>query len=305
MATNFIVTGGTGFIGQQFVKQVLLQGSKIFILTRQKKESTNPQIEYIQWNPSTFFLEKNIVENNCCLIHLAGANVAGKRWNAASKKELIDSRTQSTDFLLQLLQQKRITVNQVVSASAIGYYGSSALPLTETSAAGTDFLSSICVAWEQAVAQLRTLQIPVAILRIGIVMGKGGGAVQEFMKTIKLGIAGLPGGGQQVYSWIHLQDVVAMLLHCQQQRLNDVYNAVAPTTATCKQLVLQLAKAYTKWFIAMPVPSFAIQLLIGEMSTEVLKSASISSKKIMDTGFIFTYPKSETAMQQIANDYKN
>jgi uncharacterized protein len=304
MATIFVITGGTGFIGQHFVKQVIDQGSKVYILSRKKIKSTVDQIQYIQWDPSKNFLEKNIEESNVCVVHLAGANVAGKRWNEKAKKELLDSRTQSTDFLYRLLQEKKIKAAQIVSASAIGYYAANSIALQETDAAGSDFLSSICVAWEKSVTSLRNLHIPVAILRIGIVMGKGGGAAAEFMKTIKFGIAGLPAGGQQIYSWIHVQDVCNMILHCEKNKLNDVYNAVSPQPTTCKQLVQHLASAYSSWHICVPVPGFVIKILLGEMSTEVLKSAMVSSKKIQETSFNFQYPTYPEAMIQIAKAYK-
>ncbi len=304
MYNVFVISGGTGFIGSRLTTYLLANNKKVFILSRQKKESNNPNLQYIQWNPAKLFIEKNIDAENVCVIHLAGAGVAEKKWSADRKKEIIESRTQSSAFLRQLIAAQNIKAAKIISASAIGIYAASNTFITEDSAQGTDYLATTCIAWEASVAAMKDLHIPICIFRIGLVMGANGGAIKEFIKTMRFHIAGIPGNGKQLYSWIHIDDMIGLLMHAANTPLQGVYNAVSPQVVSCKTLITSLAKAYCKWYLALPSPSFAIQLLLGEMSTEVLKSASISSKKIQDTAYTFTYPTIDSAMQQIANDYK-
>jgi uncharacterized protein len=304
MYNVFVISGGTGFIGSALTKKLVQQGAKVYILTRTAKPSSNALIEYIQWNPAAQTITKAIPETNVCVVHLAGAGVADKRWNDARKQEIVESRTKSTAYLHQLLKSKTINAAQIISASAIGIYANTENIITEESTIGSDFLAQTCIAWEKGVHAMNDLQIPISILRIGLVMGAGGGAITEFVKTMRFHIAGIPGSGTQLYSWVHVQDIVGMILHCATHKLNDTYNAVSPTVVTCKTLITSLAKAYCGWYIPAPAPSFIIKIMLGEMSTEVLKSANISSAKIVKNGYQFLYANVDAAMQEIAKELK-
>jgi uncharacterized protein len=300
----FAITGGTGFIGKRLTSYLLNQGYKVYVLTRKAQNATTPNLEYIEWNPSTKTIAKTINEQQICVVHLAGAGVADKRWNVKRKQEIKNSRVDSTSFLYELMASKKIDAAQVISASAIGYYAPNTAVLNENDAAGNDYLATTCIAWEAAIQKIRNLKIPVSILRIGIVLGVGGGAIAEFIKPIRFGIAGIPGNGKQLYSCVHIDDIIGMIMHCGTHQLDDVYNAVAPEISTCRNVITTLAQQYCNWFIALPSPSFFIKILLGEMSTEILKSASISGEKIIKTGYQFLHPTIESCMKQIVSEIK-
>jgi uncharacterized protein len=304
MYNVFVISGGTGFIGSRLSHQLINAGKKVYILTRHAKESNNPNLQYLVWDPAAKTYHGTVAEDNVCVVHLAGAGVADKRWNDARKKEILESRTQSTSFLHQLIKDKKIRAAQIVSASAIGIYASSNQLVAEADAKGSDYLANTCIAWENAINAMQDLQIPITILRIGLVMGAGGGAIKEFVKSMQFHIAGIPGSGKQMYSWIHVDDLVGIILHAANAGWSDTFNAVSPQVVSCSTLIKSLAKHYCGWFLAAPAPSFVIKLMLGEMSTEVLKSASISNAKLLKAGFLFQYDDINKAMQQIAEELK-
>jgi uncharacterized protein len=304
MYDAYLITGGTGFIGKRLSKHLLNLNKPVIVISRNKPTTTIPGITYIQWHIQNKTLSASIAYNNICVFHLAGAGVADKRWNNARKQEISNSRTESTTCLQHLIATKQINASYLVSASAIGYYATSNNAITENDKPATDFLGSTCVAWEQSIATITNIPIPSTILRIGLVMGAGGGAIKEFVNTMKFKIAGIPGNGKQLYSWIHIDDLVSIMEYTAHNNTQGIYNAVAPEVVSCKTLITTLAKHYCGWYIPAPAPSFVIKLMLGEMSIEVLKSANISCKKIIDAGFKFAYPKVDMAMQQIANEAK-
>ena len=225
----------------------------------------------------------------------------------AYKKEIQDSRTQSSALLFETLQQHANKVKAVVSTSAIGWYGADEElqggqdSFVETDNAAPGFLGDTCRLWEQSIEPVQQLGKRLAKLRTGIVLSNDGGALAEFKKPIQLGVAGILGSGKQIISWIHIDDLCKMFMEAlQNEQLSGVYNAVAPAPVSNKTLTLELAKRIKgKFFIPLHVPAFVLKLLMGESSIEVLKSTTVSSKKIQSTGFIFLYPSITTALHQL------
>jgi uncharacterized protein len=300
----YVLVGGSGFIGKEITRQLLAKGHKVYVLTRKEGKKVSGQLEYINWDPTTKVLREPILEQDVQVIHLAGSGVAEKRWNSARKEDILNSRTTSIDTLLHLIKNDQIKASYIAFASAIGYYGEAENVCLENSLAGNDYLSNTCILWEESASQAKELNIPFSIHRIGLVMGAGGGAIVEFIKQIKFHIAGIPGSGKQIYSWIHIQDVAAQFIFACDNALEGVYNATSPNVTTAKKLIQSLAKSYAGWYLSLPAPAFALKIILGEMSVEVLKSCNTSSQKIINAGFRHKFASVESAMQEIATTIK-
>jgi uncharacterized protein (TIGR01777 family) len=263
--------------------------------------SDHPQLRYAQWDLSRKTLDTTALQEADHIIHLAGAHVADARWTASRKREIINSRVQSSQLLYDQLKQHPNKVRKVISASATGYYGPfTDHAFTENDPPADDFLGTTCLAWENSVRQIESLGKKVIIFRTGIVLSLKGGALKEFYKPLKFGFASVMGNGDQWISWIHLQDIVRLYFNAiVNDNLHGIYNAVAPHPVTNQELVLSLARAAKgNSFITIHVPAFALKLALGEMSVEILKSVKVSSAKIQQTGFQFSYPVVAEAVAQ-------
>jgi hypothetical protein len=237
------------------------------------------------------------------IIHLAGAGVAEKKWTDERKLEIVESRTKSSATIVKALQQLTNKVQAVVSASAIGWYGADTATslqhgFVETDAADTAFLGETCKLWEESIEPVAALGKRLVKLRIGIVLSNEGGALVEFKKPLKAGIAGILGNGKQMISWIHVEDLCRMFVYAiEQPMLQGVYNAVTNKPVTNKHLTIALAKIERgSFYIPVHVPTFVLKLMLGELSIEVLKSANVNNKKIHNAGFKYTYPVIEAAL---------
>ncbi len=298
---SILITGGTGLIGRALTQALLQRGYRVIILTRspEKYRSRNENLEYAFWNPAEKKIDTNAMARADMVIHLAGEPVAGKRWSGKRKQEILDSRAGTGGFIVECLQEIPNHVSTVIGASAIGWYGPDRAkdhtPFTEEDPPSADFLGQTAYQWEMSLAPVEKLKKRLVLLRIGIVISEEGGAVAEFRKPLKFGLATIMGNGRQMVSWIHLDDLVRIFLFIiDHEELRGVYNAVAPNPVTNKELVTRIARKYRgKWFLPFYVPSFVLQLVLGEMSMEVLKSAYVSSKKLQKAGFIFQYPSFE------------
>jgi uncharacterized protein len=218
----------------------------------------------------------------------------------------VSSRVKGGELIVKALQEIPNTVKAVVSASAIGWYGPdpavpSSKPFTEDAPADGAFLGETCRLWEQSIDPVTTMGKRLVKLRTGIVLSKDGGALSSFKKPVQFGIAAVLGDGKQVVSWIHIDDLCRMYADCMEQpNMQGVYNAVAPVPVDNKTLTIELAKNIKgKFFIPVHVPVFVLKIVLGEMSIEVLKSATVSAEKIRSTGFRFLYPAIESALKEL------
>jgi len=305
MAT-VLITGGTGLIGKALTSELVAKGYNVIILTRDKGgKSSSGSISYAVWDVEKQTIDKNALAKADFIIHLAGANVAGERWTAKRKKEIVDSRVQSAHLLVKTLAEIPNKVNAVVSASAIGWYGPdpqipNPSPFVETDKSSDDFLGTTCRQWEAAIQPMQQSGKRLVILRTGIVLSNNGGAYPEFRKPLHFGGATILGDGRQMVSWIHITDLVRIYIEAiENGRMKGVYNAVAPNPVTNKTMVSEIARQSRRWHIKVQVPAFILKMVLGEMSIEVLKSATVSSQKIQAAGFPFMFPAIGPAIQNL------
>lgn len=305
MKMTILITGGTGTIGTALSSFLLKQNYRVIILTREKRENING-LEYAQWNIEKNEIDKKAISSADAIIHLAGAGIADKRWSRKRKIQIRESRTHSSGLLVNALKEYPNNVKTVVSASAIGWYGpdkkKSPVPFTEDAPPNNDFLGDTCRLWEGSIQPVTSLQTRLVILRCGIVLSNGGGALKEFIKPLKYGIAPIFGSGKQIVSWIHIDDLCRIYLEAiKNEKLEGVYNAVTPEPCSNKKLMLQLGNTFAhKRYLPVQVPSFVLKLMLGEMSIELLKSATVSCRKIQNTGFQFLYPTIKSATEVLA-----
>jgi len=300
--STILITGGTGLVGKALGQALLAKGYKVIILTREKgKLSSTPNLSYANWNVGQQTIDKASISTADHIIHLAGAGVVEKRWTKKRRQEIINSRVDSAKLIVDSLKNISNNVKTIVSASAIGWYGMDPVipnptPFKESDPPGNDFLGDVCRQWEASTDPVAQLGKRLVKLRIGIVVSKDGGAVKEFILPLRFGIAAILGNGKQIMSWIHIDDLVKLFITAiENENIHGVYNAVAPYPVSNKELVLQLAKSRQRFYIPFRVPSFVLKLMLGEMSIEVLKSATIGADKILNTGFIFDAPDIVTA----------
>jgi uncharacterized protein (TIGR01777 family) len=304
---TILITGGTGLVGKALTQMLVQKNYNVIILSRSLKNKINtPEISYALWDVEQQTIDMEAISKADAIIHLAGAGVVDKRWSSVYKKEILSSRTKSSLLLVDALKKGNHHVKTIVSSSAIGWYGADKkidYSFVETDAAETDFLGTTCRQWEESISTAEIIGVRVCKLRTGIVLSNDGGALVEFKKPLKMGIAAILGNGKQMISWIHIEDLCRMFIHAiENPKLTGSFNAVAPNPVSNKKLTLTLAKLRRgSFFIPMHVPAFILKLMLGESSIEVLKSTTVSSEKIKSTGFTFYYPSIDAALKELTS----
>jgi uncharacterized protein len=306
MAHTVLITGGTGLVGKALTQTLIKKGYTVIILTRDiNGKKAQFGFSYARWDVTKQQIDTDALQAADYIIHLAGAGVVDKRWTDAYKKEIVESRTKSSRLIYEALKNNPNKVKAVVSASATGWYGADAepaKPFVETDPANEDFLGQTCKLWEASIEPVKDLGKRLVKLRTGIVLSNNGGALAEFKKPLQLGVAAILGNGKQIVSWIHIDDLCSMFIAgIENEHLSGSYNAVAPNPVSNKSLTIQLAKALKKkFYIPVSVPILLLKLMMGESSIEVLKSTTVSSKKIQGTGFKFSFETIDSALEDLA-----
>ncbi|MFT3676759.1 MAG: TIGR01777 family oxidoreductase [Chitinophagaceae bacterium] len=304
---KIIITGGTGLIGRAITRALIARGDEVVILTRHpEKYAAKPGITYAGWDPDRRWIDPQVWSHAVAMIHLAGAGVADKRWTKARKKEIRDSRVQGGETIVQALSAQPHQVHTVISASGIGWYDQDPQipnpdPFREEAPAADGFLGQTCLAWEQSLQPLEVLNIRLVKLRTAIVLSNEGGALKEFSRPLRWGIAAIMGSGRQYISWIHIDDLVRIYLFALDHTgCSGSYNAVAPTPVSNQQLTEQLGRQLRgRFFIPVYIPAFLLRWILGEMSVEVLKSTTVSCSRLHVEGFQFLYPELQPALTEL------
>ncbi len=293
MATYFI-TGGTGLVGKRLIELIEKQGDVARAFSRKKSNNPNSFI----WDVKNQTLEREAFDGIDYLVHLAGAGIADQRWNKARKQEIIDSRVDSTNLLFETIKSLEKKPIAIVSASAIGIYGTETKDIVFTEKDGPEqgYLAHVVNLWEKATNQFRDLNIPSTQLRIGVVLAKNGGALKEM--TAPPVLAAL-GHGKQNIPWVHIDDLCRMILWSLQNKKNTVYNAVGPETINNQNFMKTISKYSSKILMPINAPAFVLKLMLGEMASLVLEGSPISCKKVIDDGFKFQFHSADDALKDV------
>jgi uncharacterized protein (TIGR01777 family) len=290
------VTGSTGLVGSAIVP-FLTAGRHM--VTRIVRTRTNE--EDLVWGPEAGQLDAGRLEGLDAVVHLAGENIAARRWSAEQKARIRDSRVQGTKLLSENLAKLRQPPRVFVSASAIGFYGDrSDEELTENSPSGTGFLPEVCQEWEAATAAAKRANIRVVHLRFGVILSPAGGALAKMLTPFRLGLGGRLGNGRQWMSWIALEDAVGCISHAlATEALRGPVNAVAPNPVTNREFTKTLGRVLGRPTI-FPMPRMMARLAFGEMANELLMASSrVLPKVLLDGGYGFLYGDLESALRHL------
>ena len=289
---KIIITGGTGLVGRRLTEFLVNRNHEVRILSRNPKA----QNEY-KWDLSTNEIDEKSLLDIEYIVHLAGAGIAEKRWTAERKKVIIDSRVDSANLLFSKIKELKIPLKGFISASGSNFYGAKTADTIykETDKAGADFLGDVCFQWEKAAAQFESLNVPVTILRTGIILSQTGGALEK-MKTP---IVSPLGSGKQYLSWIHIDDVCQMYINAIETNLSGIYNAVAPEFHTSRSFSKLLAQKIRRPYLPISVPGVLLKLVFGELAIILLEGSRLSSKKILQEGFQFQYETLTKALHHL------
>jgi len=295
---NILISGGTGFIGSALVEELLKQGHYVKIITRnpQKHPESAKNLTYIGW-------DDDLAEHAGwadAVVNLAGESIFGKRWTEEVKKRLRQSRVEVTRNLVDAMRNAQTPPDVFVSASAIGYYGDTGdKPVDEKDDPGNDFLAQVCVDWEVEAQKAASLGVRIVIPRLGIVLEKGGGALEIMLPAFKLFVGGPVGSGDQYVPWIHLKDVVeALVAAINTEKMEGIYNFCAPNPVSMNTFADALASALSRPSF-FKVPAFVLKTALGEAATPILASIRAEPQRLLNAGYKFNFDDIYLAMVDI------
>lgn len=296
-----LITGATGLIGKAITKLCLNQNNEVhYLTTSMSKIENQPHYKGFYWNPIEGDIDINCLLNVDTIIHLAGATIA-KRWTKSYKTEILESRVLSGNLLFNTLQKNENNVKHFISASGINIYPSDFHKLYDENHIQTDnsFLSNVVLRWEEVADKFSMLNIKVSKIRTGMVLDESDGALPKIIQPIKMGVGAPLGNGTQWQSWIHIDDIAALYFYVMQNQLEGTFNAVSPNPVTNIEMTQIIARQLNKPLWLPKVPGFILKILLGEMATLLLSSQMVSSKKIENRGFKFSYPNLQTAISEL------
>jgi uncharacterized protein len=295
------IAGGTGFVGKKLTADLLRHGHEVFILTRKSSDKLDDsQTHIVQWLTSDSSPEEAL-QGVEVIINLAGESINSGRWSEARKKSILQSRLTATEEIIRIMNSLPQKPKVLINASAVGIYGTS---LTKTFveseiSLGTDFLARTVIEWESKASEALMLRIRTVFCRFGIILDKDDGALPRIAMPYKLFAGGTVGNGEQWVSWIHLDDVInGIQFAMTNENISGPVNFTAPQPVTMKEFGKAVGTVLHRphW---IPAPSFALKTLLGEMSILVLEGQRVQPEKLLENGFVFTYPSLAAALKNI------
>lgn len=299
------VTGATGFVGSRLVERLQAEGHQVLVLARNPERAaqifptaTFPAVEVVAYTPLQSGEWQQRVSGCDGVVNLAGEPIS-ERWTATHKQNIVESRQVGTKKLVEAIAQANPKPQVLVSASAIGFYGTSqTATFDETSAAGNDFLAEVCKLWEAEAQKVKEAGVRLVILRLGVVLGMGG-AIAKMLTPFKLFAGGPIGTGKQWFSWIHREDLVNLILQAlTQPNMEGVFNATAPNPVRMAEFCNTLGQVMNRpsW---LPVPAFAIEALLGDGAIVVLEGQQVLPQRTQTTGFQYQYSVLKPALEDV------
>ena len=299
------ITGATGFVGTRLVNSLKDEDHQLIIFTRNVNRAQNiypsssfPNVEIVAYNSTESGEWQDKISGCDAVVNLAGEPIA-ERWSPEHKKAILESRQLGTRKIVEAITKAKDQPSVLINPSAIGYYGTSETKtFDENSPPGDDFLAEVCQAWETEAQEVKKVNVRLVILRVGIVLGEGG-ALAKMIPPFKLFAGGPIGSGRQWFSWIHIDDLVQLIKESlNRSGIVGTFNATAPTPVRMKELCEALGETMNRpsW---LPVPDFALEVLLGEGSKVVLEGQQVLPKETLELGFQYQYSTIKPALQNI------
>ncbi len=299
--SKILITGGSGLIGTELSELLTEQGHEVCWLSRQVK--TQHRFKSYYWDASDN-IDTTAFEGVSVVIHLAGAGVFDRRWNATYKQTILDSRVQSTRFLMESIKKYGTSVKRVIGSSPSGYYGGHLhdQPFDESAASGTDFLAKVCQAWEYAYMHNCPTGVSLALVRTGIVLSPKGGAYKRLRTLFKFGVGSPMGTGRQIMPWIHSLDLCRLYMQLVESSVEGPFNGVGPEKISNRDFSKQLAEQLAHGWMLPAVPSLLLQFVLGESATVLTTGAALSTQKVTSLPFQFRYTSLRDALKQLESN---
>ncbi|WP_417429307.1 TIGR01777 family oxidoreductase [Halpernia sp.] len=295
---KILITGATGLVGKDLVKNLRARNHEVNILVRKKTGAEN---EFL-WNQKKEEIDEKAFDGIDSIIHLAGASI-GKRWTEDYKKELYSSRIDTAHFLFKTCKILNLKLKSYITASGINYYGtytSDEILTEKDTVKNIDFLSELSMAWENSADEFSSISDKSVWIRTAMVLSEKGGSFPMLRKLVNYNLGSAVGSGKQWMNWIHLEDLINIYtLAVENKSISGKYNAVADEIPTNKDFMKSLAKSENKLFLPLNVPDFVLNLALGEMSEIILKGTRASNEKIKNTGFSFKYSNINQAFEDL------
>ncbi len=295
---KIIIAGGTGFIGSALVSQLRNKGHEIILLSRGDRTGPDNLLHYLKWDGRTLGPWADEMERADAVINLAGEPIVNKRWTPEQKRMIVNSRIDATRALVGAIEKAKRKPRVLINASAVGYYGN--VPegdVTEAHPMGEGFLAGTCCQWEKESVVAEKMDVRTVLLRFGIVLEKDGGVLRKMIPLFKIFAGGHLGSGRQWFPWIHRDDVVGIILFALDNgAISGPINATAPNPVTMRDFCQELGKVLQRpsW---VPVPGFALKLVLGEMSDVLLGGQKAIPQKLLNNNYSFKFSKLEDALR--------
>jgi uncharacterized protein (TIGR01777 family) len=295
MKKRLLIAGGTGLIGSAISAMANEIGWEVTVLSRSEGKGR------IKWDPANQEIVINEALKFDAIINLTGASIAEERWTKRRKELILASRIHGCATIEKYLVSGQLKTEVYIGASAIGIYGNREKETVgENAKVGDDWLAKTTQTWEKGHGSIKGLGIRTIVLRIGLVLSRDGGALKEILQTAPFGFLGYFGSGDQVWSWIHINDMARLVFHCiTNQEMEGVYIATAPFPVANKRIATEISKTYSPSRLLLPIPTFILSLMLGEMHTMLMQSCKCNPERLIDSGFQFNYVKIESAIKDL------
>lgn len=297
---EFLLAGGTGMIGSALSERLIRDGHQVSVLSRRSDQ--RKAVRVFAWNPSDGSMDPGALRDGQVIINLAGSSIAGGRWTDSAKKEIIRSRVNASNTLISGLLESGCRPRAILQASAIGYYGHRpGETLNEASAAGREgFLAESVKIWEESAQKMKDLTDRFGIMRIGLVLSNRGGMWPVMTASSVVGVLNWIGSGRQIYSWIHLDDLVSAICFLSSlERLSAVYNLTAPMPVSMREMIEQAGRRSQFPKLTFGIPEFPVRAVLGEMADLTTTDSLVLPENLIREGFVFKHPDIRSALDDL------